>query len=264
MCRGLIILRLGVDMRVATGIEGFDELVQGGLVPNRVYVLSGPPGSGKTTFGVQFLAYGAMGGEPGLYLSLTEHPDSIIHDMSNYTFNVPALVQMKKLMFVDLGPELEYGFMDDISGVITPTYEQGVQSSAVSPEHEPPSPANVFKHIKNYVEQHGVKRLVIDSVSSIRFTASEHSLVEKEMSRFIRNVTRLGCTTIFLGEMVDPSAYTTEQFASNGVIFMHNFMHGRNMVRAIQVIKMRGTKHDCDMRMIEFTQNGLKVLGKVE
>lgn len=249
-------------MRVATGIEGFDELIQGGLVPNRVYALSGPPGSGKTTFGVQFLARGAMGGETGLYLSLTENPDSIIHDMSNYTLNVPALVQMKKLMFVDLGPKLEYGYMDDLSAVITPTYEPGTKNS--TSEHESPSPATVFRHIQSYVKQYGIKRLVIDSISSIRFTVNGDSLAENEMKRFIHNLTKLGCTIILIGDMVDPTAYTTEQFASNGVIFMHNFMNGRKMVRAIQIIKMRGTQHDCDMRKIEFTQNGMKVLGKVE
>ena len=71
-------------MRIPTGIEGFDDLVQGGLLTERVYVLSGPPGSGKTTFGVQFLANGASAGEVGLYVTLLECPQNIINDMSNY------------------------------------------------------------------------------------------------------------------------------------------------------------------------------------
>ena len=49
-------------MQIRTGIPGFDELIQGGLVAQRVYIIAGPPGSGKTTFGMQFLLQGAKEG----------------------------------------------------------------------------------------------------------------------------------------------------------------------------------------------------------
>ncbi len=52
-----------------------------------------------------------------------------------------------------------------------------------------------------------------------------------------------------------------DQYASHGVVFLHNFMDKQgNIVRALQIIKMRGTKHDCQMRGIEFKDKGLKVL----
>ena len=206
-------------MRIKTGIEGFDELVQGGLLSDRVYLVSGPPGSGKTTFCVQYLAHGAALGETGLYVTLLESPQNIIDDMSNYSMNVLTLIKMKKLLFADLGPRMEYGFMDEMSEYITPDYEV----SASPGEHEAPSPAMVFREIAAYVAEYDVKRLVIDSVSAIRFTTRDLSLQEKEMSRFIRNLKKLGCTTILISEMTDPSAYSTEQFAAHGVIFMHNF-----------------------------------------
>lgn len=247
-------------MRIPTGIEGFDDLVQGGLLTERVYVLSGPPGSGKTTFGVQFLSHGASMGDVGLYATLLESPQNIINDMSNYAMNVPTLIKMKKLLFADLGPRMEYGYMDEISEFITPEYNVGKSSA----ESEAPSPSMVFKEIADYVAEYEVKRLVIDSVSAIRFTTRDMSLQEKEMSRFIRNLKKLGCTTILLSEMTDPTAYSTEQFAAHGVIFMHNFLYDKTMTRAIQVIKMRGTRHDCNMRNISFTERGLKVEGHLE
>jgi len=243
-------------MRIPTGIGGFDELVQGGLLSERVYLISGPPGSGKTTFGVQFLAYGGTLGEVGLYVTLLESPQNIIDDMSGYAMNVPTLIKMQKLLFADLGPRMEYGYMDELHEIITPEYEVG----RTSVEGEAPSPAVVFKEIANYVTEYNVKRLVIDSVSAIRFTTHDTSLEEKEMSRFIRNLKRLGCTTILLSEMTDPNSYTTEQFASHGVVFLHNFLYEKTMTRALQVIKMRGTRHDCNMRGIQFTEKGIKVV----
>ncbi|WP_406657536.1 ATPase domain-containing protein [Methanolobus sp. ZRKC2] len=242
-------------MRIGTGIDGFDEVVQGGLLAERVYLVSGPPGSGKTTFCVQYLAHGATHGEVGLYVSLVESPQNIIDDMSNYTMNVIPLVKMNKLLFADLGPRMDYGFIDDLNDHVTPGYE--VENSPGS--HEAPSPATVFKEIAAYVTEYGVKRLVIDSVSAIRFTTKDPSLQEKEMSRFIRNLKKLGCTTILISEMTDPTAYSTEQFASHGVIFLHNFLYDKTMTRAIQVIKMRGTKHDCNLRSVNFTENGMSV-----
>ena len=50
-------------MRVSSGVPGFDELVEGGLLKDRLYVVSGPPGSGKTTFSSQFITQGAKEGE---------------------------------------------------------------------------------------------------------------------------------------------------------------------------------------------------------
>lgn len=247
-------------MRIKTGIEGFDELVQGGLLAERVYLVSGPPGSGKTTFCVQYLAQGASLGDVGLYVTLLESPQNIIDDMSNYSMNVLTLIKMKKLLFADLGPRMEYGYMDEMSEYITPDYEV----SGTSHEREAPSPAMVFKEIAAYVAEYDVKRLVIDSVSAIRFTTRDLSLQEKEMNRFIRNLKKLGCTTILISEMTDPSAYSTEQFAAHGVIFMHNFLYDKTMTRALQIIKMRGTKHDCNMREVGFSEQGLVVGGYLE
>jgi KaiC/GvpD/RAD55 family RecA-like ATPase len=90
------------------------------------------------------------------------------------------------------------------------------------------------------------------------------SLQEKEMSRFIRNLKKLGCTTILISEMTDPSAYSTEQFAAHGVVFMHNFLYDKTMTRAMQIIKMRGTKHDCNMRAVNFGDKGLVVSDLLE
>ena len=126
--------------------------------------------------------------------------------------------------------------------------------------NQAPTPFSVFKEVEKQVKQFGIKRLVIDSLSSIRFISKDPASEERSIGRFIRNLKTLGCTTILLSELTKPDAYTIEQFASHGVIFLHNFMDKQgSMVRALQIIKMRGTKHDCELRSLEFSDKGLKV-----
>lgn len=245
-------------MRIKTGIEGFDVLIEEGLLQGRQYLVSGSPGSGKTTFGVQFLATGAMEGETGAYVTLSESIGTIIEDMSRYDLHIQELIKKNKLYFLDIGPTMDYGEYDELSMLITPDIEQ---QGTEPPENAPPTPYKVFKSVETLVKQYSVKRLVIDSLSAVRFTSQQPAFEERSIGRFIRNLKNLGCTTVLLSELLKPEAYTIEQFASHGVIFLHNFMNKQeNMVRALQIIKMRGTKHDCKMHGIEFTDKGIKVL----
>ena len=172
-------------MRIKSGIEGFDALVEGGLLRERQYLLSGSPGSGKTTFGVQFLAAGALEGEAGAYIALSESIGTIVEDMSRYNLQIADLIKNKKLFFIDLGPSANYGEYDEISNVITPDYHQ---QSGDTPANQAPTPFSVFKEVEKQVHQFGIKRLVIDSLSSIRFTTQNPAAEERSIGRFIRNL----------------------------------------------------------------------------
>ena len=225
-------------MRIQTGITGFDELIQGGLKKNRVYLLSGPPGCGKTTFCVQYLSKGAMSNEPGLYVSLTESIENIISDMSSYNFKIKELVKLGRIKFIDIGPQMGYG-----------------REMAV------PTPVIIFEHIIKYVKEHKVERLVLDSLSAVRFSSDDTIHADREINRFIRNLIKLDCTTILISELTNPNSYTAEQFAAHGVIFLHHFLdeNTKSMVRAIQIVKMRGTKHDSSLKKLMFEDDGLIV-----
>ena len=62
---------------VATGIDGFDDILGGGLTPNRIYLIEGDPGSGKTTLALRFMTEGLRRGETVLYVTLSETRDEL-------------------------------------------------------------------------------------------------------------------------------------------------------------------------------------------
>ncbi|HHE04503.1 MAG TPA: recombinase, partial [candidate division WOR-3 bacterium] len=55
--------------RIKTGISGLDEMLNGGLISGRPYIVTGSPGAGKTILGMQFLMEGAKNREKGMYIS---------------------------------------------------------------------------------------------------------------------------------------------------------------------------------------------------
>ena len=106
-------------MRIKSGIEGFDVLVEGGFLQGRQYLVSGSPGSGKNT--------------------LSENIGAIIDDMSRYNLQIDDLIKKKKLFFIDLGSLINYGEHDEMSNLINTDYEQGD-----NPANQAPTPFSLF------------------------------------------------------------------------------------------------------------------------
>lgn len=88
-----------------TGITGFDELTGGGLPRGRTTLLVGGPGSGKTIFGLQFLAHGAAdGGEPGIFVAFEETAQRIAANARSFDWKLDELQDAGKLFLLDVQP----------------------------------------------------------------------------------------------------------------------------------------------------------------
>jgi len=83
--------------------------------------------------------------------------------------------------------------------------------------------------------------------------------VEDEITGFLSALKQTDATTLLISEMTDPSSYSDEHYLAHGVVFFHNFLENGSMTRGVQVIKMRGTAIDCDIREISFSDAGLQV-----
>ena len=84
--------------RIQVGIPGFDELVHGGLPKGRSSLLAGSTGTGKTVFGLQFLAAGAAMGEPGVLVTFAERPEDLIENAASFGWDLDGLVRDRRLV----------------------------------------------------------------------------------------------------------------------------------------------------------------------
>jgi KaiC/GvpD/RAD55 family RecA-like ATPase len=91
---------------VSTGIPGVDEILAGKGIPrDSTILLSGGPGSGKTTFAIQFLYTGiTQYGESGVYVTLDEDPSDIKVNMTKFGWDLKRLEDEKKLVFINVSP----------------------------------------------------------------------------------------------------------------------------------------------------------------
>jgi circadian clock protein KaiC len=106
--------------KIATGIHGFDELSHGGLPQNRICLLKGGAGSGKTVFALQCLVNAARErDEPGIFVAFEETPQQIIADAAGFDWDLPALVK-NRLYFMDanLSPEVVRSGEFDLRGML--------------------------------------------------------------------------------------------------------------------------------------------------
>ena len=221
-------------MRLASGVTGFDELVSGGLIEDRLYVISGPPGSGKTTFCTQFITEGARNGERCLYVTMHETAEELSTDMAGYDFGFDRALNSDAITFLNLVTE---------EGKRTIT-QHGTDGGLTN-------------RLVSFIEGNEMDRVVIDSTMLLQHFMND---VGDEITGFLSALKQTEATTLLISEMTDPSSYSDEHYLAHGVVFFHNFLEGGSMTRGVQVIKMRGTAIDCDIRKIEFTDHGLNVI----
>jgi len=80
-----------------------------------------------------------------------------------------------------------------------------------------------------------------------------------EITGFISALKQTDATILLISEMTDPTSYSDEHYLAHGVIFFHNFLDSGGMTRGVQVIKMRGTAIDSEIRELSFSDQGLRV-----
>ena len=220
-------------MRVQSGVPGFDELVDGGLLSDRLYVVSGPPGSGKTTFSSQFITEGAKSGETCLYVTMHETKAELAEDMSGYEFGFDRALGSDAVQFLNL---------------VTESGKRAITQYGTD--------GGLTNRLVSFIEANDIDRAVVDSTMLLQHFFSD---IDDEITGFLSALKQTAATTLLISEMTEPTSYADEHYLAHGLVFFHNFLDASGMTRGVQVIKMRGTPIDCDIREIEFSDQGLRV-----
>jgi circadian clock protein KaiC len=211
--------------KIQIGIEGFDSISMGGIPEERLTLIEGTPGSGKTIFCVQFLLGGFKNGEPGVFVTFEESPDDIINNMNGFGWDILNYIKKDLFKFVDISPR----FDDNIT--IMGEYDL----------------SGLFIRIKSVVEEIGAKRVVIDSVAALFNTFLDHNLIRKEIIKLKSCLKSLSVTSLLTSERYDEtganSHFDVLDFVSDNIIVLKNQMFEEYRRRTIEILKYRGAPH---------------------
>jgi len=242
--------------QIKTGIPGLDELIYGkegapgGLPEGRCVLLLGGPGSGKTIFGLQFLYEGATEyKEPGVFVALCESPEEIRDNALQFGWDLRKLEKEGKLLIVDARP-----VSVTEAGYIVPTRElfQG--------EKIPFS--RLVKLISDEVTKIGAKRLVLDSMNVLTLQYESDFYVRQGTLGLIQALSRIGCTTLLTCEMYETrkrKEVLLQEFLAHVVLVLHFIRREGVMIRAFQILKLRGSKHSMQVHPMEISDKGIVI-----
>ena len=201
--------------RISTGITQLDEVCHGGLPANAAYLIRGGPGSGKTTLCLQFLVEGVKEGNTALYISFGEREARIRE-------NAPSLLDLSGIQFLDLSPP---------SSAFTSEETYDVFASA-EVEGQP-----VIDAVRNTVEETKASRIVIDSMTHLRYLSSDTYQYRKHVLGLIHFLMDNKSTLLFTSESTSPEQDEELAFISDGVIELSARQHARQLF----IPKLRGS-----------------------
>ena len=243
--------------RIVTGIKGLDEVLNGGLPKGRTILVVGSPGSGKTTFAMQFLVGGVKVGETGLYVSLDEKPDRVKSDLAPFDWNLDGLEHEGKLTFMDA----------------TELKRPGQRLSQRSIGAENPvaltipelTLGSLVRTIRKVTAEEGTQRIVVDPITALLLRYPDEAKRRRALLFFFDALESTGCSCIVTSELrtaMLARRFQLEEFLSQGVILLHTMVHEGNVVRGVQIEKMRGISHDAQLRPYQIGLSGIEVFPK--
>jgi len=220
--------------RLSTGVPGLDEVLQGGLIAQRSYLVRGGPGTGKTTLGLHFLAAGADQGESALFITLTESEAVVRRNAARMDIDLTGV------SFLDLSPSSEFFVQVESYDLFTPA----------DVEREP-----ITRSIVSEVEELGPKRVFVDSMSQFRYLSADAFQYRKQVISFLRFLIELEATALFASEAGTEAPDEDLQFLSDGFIEL-DF---RPLGRALRVVKFRGSDFASGWHAMRLTSKGAAV-----
>jgi circadian clock protein KaiC len=208
--------------RVQTGVTGLDEVLHGGLIPERLYLIDGNPGSGKTTLALQFLLDGVRKGEKCLFVSLSETREELAAGAVSHGWNLDGIE------VVELTPDQQDELHGD--GALTMVQPSDVELTGT------------MQKILGAIENLDATRVVLDSLSELRLLAQSSLRYRRQILALKQFFVGRHCTVLLLDDRTAEGPDMQLHSIAHGVIALdlHAPTYGQSR-RQLQVIKFRGS-----------------------
>ncbi len=222
--------------RLDLGIEGLDRMIQGGIPERSLLVAMGSAGTGKTTFGLQFLTHGLEQGERAVFITLEESRERVINSATEKGYGFDEYVADGQLAVVDVDP-IE------------------MANSLASIRNELPA----------LVEEFDASRLVLDSVSLLEMMYEDRAKRRNEIYDFARSLKEAGVTAMLTSEASAETAYASRygivEYLTDAVFVLQYVRPDdfRETRMAIEIQKIRDANHSREKKPYEITGEGISV-----
>jgi len=229
--------------RLKTAIKGFDELIEGGFVKNSVNLISGPAGSGKSLFGMQFIFNGVrFFEETGIFITLEEGSDNVRNTMLSLEMDIDPYINDGKLYIIDLG-EVEKDTTKTARRI------RGFESLA--------------EFLQNMIKISRATRVVVDNLSAIGINYETSGDLRQALFRFGRFLKENNVTAILISEALNEESMTrfgVEEFIADSFIRLLMREEDGQLNRYLSVQKIRFSAHDSKMHPYQITKEGIRVM----
>lgn len=225
------------QIRLSTGVTGLDEILGGGLISHRAYLVRGGPGQGKTTLGLHFLS-AAQEDERAMFIGFQEPEAQVKANAASVGIDV------EKITFLTLAPDEHFFVQQQAYDVFSAAeVEQGPLVEAITQGVESQKPTRVF----------------VDSLTQLRFLTSDAFQYRKQVLSFLRFLTGRGITALFSSENAGELPDYDLQFMSDGVINLESGHSGA----AVRVSKFRGSGFSGGEHHMRLSAAGMKVFPRM-
>jgi circadian clock protein KaiC len=222
------------ELRLSTGVSGLDEVLHGGLLAGRTYLVRGGPGTGKTMLGLHFLTAGAARGERTLFITVEESTEQIRKDACSLGFDLEGI------RFVDLTPGSEFFTKAQSYDIFTPA----------EVEREPTT-----RMIVKEIESVRPDRVFLEAMTQFRYLSPDAFQYHKQVLSLLRFLEERGATVLFTSEGSDVTNDEHLQFLSDGVLHLAS----TSSARQVSVIKFRGSDYEAGSHSLRLTDHGMEV-----
>jgi circadian clock protein KaiC len=226
------------------GVSGLEDILGGGLTRNRIYLIEGSPGSGKTTLGLQFLLEGADAGEKGLYITLSETEQELRETAVSHDWSFPENIDIFELV----PPE---SLLD----------EKQQQSLLYSSDLEL---AETTNKIFEAMERSKPSRVVLDSLSEIRLLAQNSLRYRRQILALKHYFARRDVTVLLLDDMTADVLDKTVHSVAHGIIRLEELTpeYGAER-RRLRVLKYRAQPFRGGYHDFAIEKGGLQVFPRL-